>query len=502
MFLYEPPERERKIKAMEGPPPTRRLDKTVEHLSRGWLPVNPVVLSAVKQRLKDRAFKDNPGALVNELKKDPGLFFYCAKNVKTLAADADTGLDPFEELMRLEDEKLQSLFAVSPHDISIHHIKNSGKLQALRLQQSVISSRTAEALAFKVEIPSGLAYSSAMFRQLGLNLIAWNYPEIYSRALTIQRSKGGNLEQELQKFLGITPLQVAAKFAGDWNMRPEIRHTLSWRPERDATRPESRDRTESSSENFSLQKLCEASELFAQANDPEHYPQAAEQWKHKELQISNSLGADVIVSIKGQVLDSISVFEECSRRKLAPAHFLREKPVLSARKAEAERLFRGNAFAQRCPDGIKNLFYEVYQLIDTAAISVDAIRVLVDCLIPSSGFRRGCLYLLDPRTMALRPSLRMGDLPLMKYRAIGENEDNPISDALYAVAPIKQEWTSITGGSAVVICGALEQTRYSGVLYLEAAADQAEPSSESPMLFFQAIRRALIDCLGNGKTEA
>lgn len=58
-----------------------------------------------------------------------------------------------------------------------------------------------------------------MFRQLGLDLISWNYPSIYSRAITAHRVRGTELDLELDKLLGISPLQIGRLFANGGHQR-------------------------------------------------------------------------------------------------------------------------------------------------------------------------------------------------------------------------------------------------------------------------------------------
>ena len=54
MFLYQPPESERKIKSMPGTPLNRHKEDALKHLARGGFPVNPKWLRHIESIYRNR----------------------------------------------------------------------------------------------------------------------------------------------------------------------------------------------------------------------------------------------------------------------------------------------------------------------------------------------------------------------------------------------------------------------------------------------------------------
>lgn len=500
MFIYQPPEPERKVKATEGRGPSRRLEETVEHVSRGWVPVNPQVLKQVQEKLASNAYRGSPGELLEDLKTDPGLFVHAVKNLSSVVTDAQGGIDPLSELAKLEEEKLKKIFSVNERQVSMHRFRDMRKVQGLRYQHSVISSRTAEVMAEKVQVPPNMAYASVALRQLGHYLVSWNYPDIYGRALTAQRRKGGNLELELAKYLGITPLQIAAKFSASWNLHPDLKLAVS-PPRQMPGRLEGKEAPlvpeEGGRPRMTLQKLCEVSELFAEANDPENYPQAKEKWQTVQAVLQQHIGADVLQKAYEAVIASLALTDRYVPRLLDPPFFKRSQ-LKSTMTPRACSLFERNGFVKRCPPAIAEALVKVYERIEEAdKVSVEALRLLADDVIPQAGFVRGCLYVLDTSALTLRPVLRIGSLALSQYQPVAIYENSPVAEALYTSVPLKQEGKSAAGGLAMQICGSLGSYKRPGVLYLEFADSEIELAGYNPFACFQAIRQALLDCLGD-----
>lgn len=61
VFIYEPPQSDRKVKSVEGHAPSRRVDQTINHISKGWFPINGEILKAVQEKLNDGAYSDVSG---------------------------------------------------------------------------------------------------------------------------------------------------------------------------------------------------------------------------------------------------------------------------------------------------------------------------------------------------------------------------------------------------------------------------------------------------------
>lgn len=498
MFIYQPPEPERKVKSTEAPSLNRRLEETIDHVAKGWIPVNPQVLKQVQEKIGEGVYRSNPASLVADLKNEPGLFLHAVKNLKQLAADTTAGMDPVVEILKLEEEKLRKIFSVTERQISAHRFRDMRKIQAVRYQHSVISARAAELIAPKVQLSGDLAFTSSLLRQLGHYLVSWNYPDIYARAASAQRTKGASLELELTKYLGISPLQIAAKFASSWNLHPDLKLTVA--PPRRAVAAPQREEPllleSGGSPRMTLQKLCEVSELFAQANDPENYPQASKEWASIGKTLQDELGSGFAAEIKEAVISSISLTDANMPQPLDPPFFKRpaaESPL----SPRARQLISANTFLRRCPERVQKGLMQVYEQISQAAVCVDGLRLLVDKVTPQAGFLRGCLYVLEQNSLTLRPVLRIGDAALSAYPHIAVFENSPIAEALYTSVPLKQEGKSVTGTRVLQICGPLGSPKRPGVLYLELGGDEIDGIGHGSFICFQAVRQALLDCLGD-----
>ena len=495
MFIYQPPERERKIKTTEGKPPSRRVVQTIQHVSKGWLPVNPTLLKEVQEKLQDGEYRRKPQNLVEDVKRDPGLFMHAVRHLSQVSDEIRTNIDPIKELSCLEEEKLKKIFCVPERQISEHRFRDITKTQALRLEQSVISTHAAEALAAKTEISRDLAFSGTMLRQLGHDLIAWNYPEIYARALSAQRNKGAEIDLELVKFLGIAPLQVGSKFAADWNLSADLRMIVTPRRSFSAPGAAATGHGEDEAARLSLAQVCEAGEQFARANDPAHYPKAAAQWAATEEKILKITGGDPFADLYGKVVNSLSQADAFLAKPLEPLYF--ERPAARDDTPPfVKDLLRHNIYVQRCPRDLQETLVQVYHRVCESQISVEALRLLVNSAIPAAGFVQGCLYLLDRKTMTLIPALRIGDIPLSRYKAIPTSENHPVVEALYSTVPLRVEGQGVMGREMHLLCGSIGAKNKPGVLYLEIEPAADEKSGEGSFITFQALRACLADCLG------
>jgi hypothetical protein len=493
LFLYQPPELDRKVKIMRGRAGHGRFEDTIKHLGEDWIPANPTTLHQVQDQLHGHLDPKIRQEIIEKVKSDPGLFLYCARNIKHLVEDFGAGINPIEALRSLEEEKLQKMFAVTDREISGHRLKEMTRYQALRLQHTLISSQTAEAIAPKASLSPDLACAASMFRQLGLDLIAWNYPSIYSRAITAHRVRGTDLDAELDKLLGISPLQIGRLFANEWGMSADLKRALS--PEvttnvGDASAAE----TGSHSHPMGLAEICQISELFAKAKDPFHYPEVKEEWKAKESAINQRIGLETLKKIEIKVEKIVSNYKE-AREVIEKLPLVEAHHAIKPATTHGQHLMLENRYLQKCPAHICQGFSYVYEQLTEAKISLDAIRTLVDYVVPIVGFERGCLYLFDPKTTRLTPALRIGDQPLDSYLVLLKHVDSEIEQRVFGTISIRRQGRGITGEAVDYICGPIDNPNYPGVLYLELREDKTFSEGDAIALF-DATRKTLGHCLG------
>jgi hypothetical protein len=496
-FGYYSIETERRIKTIQPASQRRRVDDTISHLSSNWFPVNPDLLKLVKEKTKGGIYSRDRDELVNDVKQDPALFVYCARNLKNLSKDSTKGLDPLNELRKLEDEKLETLFNVTPSKVSTHHLTNISKHQARRLQFSLVSTHTAEALASEMDLSTEQAFSSIAFRQLGLNLIAWNYPRIYDQAVKKQRQKDYSLDLELQKFLKVTPARIGLHFATSWGMNPEIKHALSPRMT-SSPAEEQQEQTSYSAPPLNMQALCELSELYAQLKDPFTYPQAEDKWESMEPFINKVVDPHVFEKADEKVHDIISTYDDNST-SISSLPLIEEFQFTEGYySTRGKELFQKNSYVKRCPEHIQKMFFEVYQKFGQSEVAVEAIKQLVDSLIPAVGFKRGCLFLRNKEDLSLKPALRIGDYLLSEYEKLLKDKESDIASALTSLVPTRKDGTGITGKTVTQISCSLNNPEHPGILYMELSEESSQATDHDTLRLFKAIKQTFNDCIGSG----
>ncbi len=474
---------------MVGGSPDRRTESTVEYLSRGGLPVNPAVLDGIKQKLQAGQFKENRNELIEDLKSDPSLYLYSAKHLHKFVDDVGSGIFPEATLRALSEENLARLFDVTEGEISIHRVRNISSAQALRLQHSIISSRTAETLAEKVEVNPEAAFSTALLRQLGLNLMAWNYPQQYAKALRTQKKGHGTIEEELERLLGVTPMEIAQRLASQWRLHPELRHGLEGRTGSEKV-------AEGNPSRMGLSEICELAELFAKANDVTSYPGADEAWSTVEESVKREFGDEVFETVAGRIECSLERFEQCGMDRFTPSFFERSETPEGDGGSPQLRL-RTNPIVDRLPIASQNLIATMYNNLDhDTKVSVGALRVLVENVITQLGFLRGCLFVVDEGRRLVQPALRIGDLPLTSYPSSRLHQNNLITASVESIIPVMQRGLGVDGMGRLQVAGGLGATKPLAVLYLESDGEFFESTEHDPLAYFHCFRYCFMHSLG------
>lgn len=459
----------------------RQLESVTEHVLKGGLPVEPQFLSSVRSRVLAGEFNQDRTTLVREVKSDPGLYAHTARSLHSLIETSD-GILPERELLRVPADTLRRVYDVSEAEVSTHKTREMSRAQALRLQSSIIASRTAEVLAPRAGLDADLGYSASFIRQLGLNYMAWNYPVQYARALEAQKHGRAQLDGELTRLIGISPLDLARRIAAEWHLHESVRAELSTSA--------SSDSSNASTTALSLHEVCELADLFARANDSEHFPEAKRAWAAQEPKITARFG-DVRQAVAEKVSTTVARYHH--PKVVAPT--LLSQQTSSSYDA-SDFASQHNAYLRRCPPEIRQNFTRVYESIEESeGVSVEALRILVDEVIPAIGFLRGCVYLLDEIKRAINPALRIGDLPKSEYQSFKTHQNNLVTTSLDSTVPILQRGLTAGGKDALRVCGSLGSEKRPGVLYLELNERFFESTSHDPLLYFHAVRKALRDCL-------
>lgn len=478
-FRYEPPQAETTVSVAHTQHGERLIDKTVKHVSKGWIPINPRTLSSVKDKLAAGSYREKGEEFINDIKLDPGLLVHCMRKVAALVEVPQRDSNPIQLLKKLEEEKIATLLSLEATDASIHRFEDSTKHQALQLQHALLSTQAAELMAPKAQVDSDTAYTASFLRQLGYSLIAWNYPDIYNRLIVAHRSKGIDIDAEITKLLGVSPHQLAGLVASQLSITGASTAALSRRNFAGDSNP--------------LNKVCELADLFARSKDPHTYPEAQKQILERQTELNELIPADTRKRIEQRIANFLK--EQVSSEALQALPLVQE---IEALKQEGPNViaFRANQYAQRCAPALRKRFEEMYALADMSRISLDALKELSNELIPRLGFEFGCLYMVDARSGNLLPSLRVGSRPLTSYTLSTLSLHHVIAASLDNPLPYKAEGISRDGSTSVYMCSGLGNKRFRGVLYLELHPLYLSNAEHPSLLHFQAIRQAINDFLG------
>ena len=484
-----PPQRLHKVKNLSLGTSERRLEAAVKHVCKRFIPVNPQVLHEIREQVQAGDFAQEREALIDQVKKDPALFLYCSRSAALIAQPE---ANPIAVLRRLDEHKLRSLFEVLPHQVSGHDLSSMNEEQAQSLQHSLVSSHAAEALAKETEtVPSDLAFATTFFRHAGVNLIAWNYPKIYAEALSAQRRGRRDLDTEILEFIGVTPQQLAARLSTDWSIDPEIRRLITAPSTGTAGQIIAAD-----APGVQLLDVCRVAELYSRLRDPINYPSAEEQWARNAETIGRHLSLDTLARVEQQVEQALALYaRECKAVLGLPM-------AGNYRDLHQHQEFAGdgwylNPYVQKCPTAVRERFAEVYRTLHQARLSIEGVHVLINRAVPALGFKCGCLFLAQKPDMNLVPALRIGDFPLEAYVPLLRRYDIDIRSALHGLAPFKQEGRGVDGNQGTQVCGAFGDRAHPGVLYLELNEDIQTSPDHQTLLYFNALRQALIHCFGS-----
>jgi hypothetical protein len=482
----------------------RRLKEAVKYVSRTWMPVNSHVLALVRDRLSKGYYKDPNTSIVADIKTDFALLAYCLRKLGAVISSEQAKLNPIDVMRQLEIEQLQAIFATCEADISSHRLEDMKEVQALRVRHSLVSCSTAEILARRNSLNPDFAFSCAALRQLGFQLIAWNYPSSFQQAVGGIASSGNDIEVELARILGFEPAMLGYEVALNWSESNELRLALG----RGIRENAAKERAESFREKVQISaveqaagrvaRFCELGEILAKVNNQSHYPKAVQEWQDVQQELAHLMGETGTEAITELVKELsapyVAVKSDVFSKDLSPE--------ITVKKVQAEyvaRLLEENTYVRRCPEVMQQDFKEVYSHISQGAVSTEGLSKLVGKLIPRAGFIRGCIFVVDQATAQLVPKVRIGDANSRQFRPIscsaaGE-KSNPISEAFHCVTPIKQENAFLLNDVISHVSGKFGNTDKGGVLFLELSEELLSKDNHTPTLYFKAIRCCLDHCL-------
>lgn len=458
-------------------------EEVLKNLTQGWMPLNSVILKNIKADLESGLYQTDRGQLIADIKRDPGLFAYLTKQQKP--SPPTPPVDFFTMLRTIDYGQIANLLPSSTN-ISPHQLEKTTKPLAQRLQHSLLSTTAAEALAQSTALSSDLVFTTCSMRELGLNLIAWNYPQQY------QKAKASYSPRDWVELLGISPSEVSERLAADWQLSSEVIHSL-----RELSTSHSifqgvpwSESSDSAGINLSISELCDIGELYARRYDPTQRQQAEKEWEKRESHWKRSLNLHVLEEVNTQVEETLSFYKKenkvFSTVSLVKLQEEKNQDTLSF-------LHHQNPSVEKCPEHIRQLFADVYSQIKPGEVSLPAIQLLHTQVIPTCGFSASCLYMLNVGEKKVSPVLQSGGSPLAAFIPVLGALDRHIVQLLFQEIPLKRSGVGVSSTETLQIFSGITHRRYLGILYCELAEDLP---NHPTFLYFSAIRTAIRDCLG------
>lgn len=476
------------------------LRRAVSHVSSLWFPINAPLLERIQVALREGKYDLDLDFLIEDLKSDLALFTYTIKQLCELVEKESGGSKLGELSVRELFEfcgivKIQQVLAVAPNQISRHASDSSSQSQVETIEAALISASTAELLAEKQGADLVDTFSTAVLRQLGLTLIAYNYPTAFRKAISMS-GNGKGLDLVISEQLGFSPALLASALVQQWRpLSRTIRYAVA---QERGLNPEELDRVSAiKNDAETIKKVCEVGEALVRASAPSRYPSASQDWQSARDFIEATLGHEGMHQIAERVKTSCTGYA-----KLFPGMLPRGEnfnPEHALHEHHYAAVVAQNPLIAQCLPPLRVALAELYSKLESKITTKDALQFLVSRVLPVSGFVGGCVFTLDPAISALVPRLKFGRVELRKVNSVAISENGSNGDcvalAFNCAAPILEHYQTDPETEIGLVAGAFGGSKSIGVLYVEYPYAVLKELSSGALTHFKAIKSALNHCL-------
>lgn len=489
---------DKQVVASQLPP---RLEQAVKHVSDLWFPADEALLARIREGLRTGHYDDSFRTLLIDVSSDFSLFTYTLRELSRYVrvalpegAEMHTIYDLFE---RAGLEGLRTVLDVDHEEISTHKFSSATGDQRQRIHETLVSATTSRLLAQSFEIDLDLAYSSAVLRQLGLSLIAWNYPSTYQRAAG-RVSADKDLDSLLASQLGFSPALLAAAVIKDWALPRSVLETVAG----DELELEMAESQTSASEELIelLTRICRIGETLARAQNPSLYPRVRDDWEWARREISEHLGSKGLEVIRDAVQTAAHGYVEHMPHIFEEGFF-----TFSSATAEAVPVVppvERNPLLKRVRPFMFKKLELVYNGEAAGKPVTELLQLLMHEVVPAAGFIAGCVYTADPTRLVLQPQLRVrgADRTFTQieysHSAAPKPDDEIVLSGFRSNTPVVRA-AGMPGAPAGVIgmAGHLGRAERVGVLYLEIREVLYFNDEQYHQVHFAALAETLNDIL-------
>lgn len=469
--------------------PDRRIDRALQHVVRPWFPINDDVLKTVRGKIDAGSYGADGKELIEDLKGDFALFTFVVREFGILGMQekiAQTILNNPVELIRWGGiERLKEVLAPDKKLPSTHSLHWSEPFQVARLRETAVIASTAAVLSEKKDLDPDVGFSRGVIREIGLNLIAWNYPTLYSKVLN-NLTANTTLDEELSKELGFTPALLAMRVLRPENPDEPIPDL--------ASEGEGPDDAPKEDDWAMYDELCAVGEALARAENPETYPSAQNDWTNANKYLNENAGTGALELIKERAVEQSKKYQEAipevftSLKTFDPQRRVEEH--IQAKIAKADHDFSA------CPPQVQEALRSLYNDIGGYAVNKEAVQTLLKSIIPQAGFSGGCVFVVDPSTASLKPRTIIGNVNLRAIKNVNLEPGDLAVEALGKQEPLFVKPSSEAPTNLEGIYCSLGARRKVGVLYLETpVVGGTWPNINDAVGTFNVLKQALCDVL-------
>jgi hypothetical protein len=463
------------------------LDQAISFCSREWIPFNPTVLAKIRDRFESGLYLKKRYLLIEDLKGDLSLFLYFLAKLPSLSrVDGKQGLPA--QLAALNMEACSEIFSVASDTISKYSLASLEESQAQLIRYTITCGSAAELLAEKQGEDPESAFACAIMRQLGLALIAFNYPSIYKRALAETLAKGeGSLVESVANLIGYSPLTLGLRLLEGWYLGDDVRGVVASESAINLNQAQSK-------WSRKIGKACHQGEAIAKADFSAAFPDEAKEWATILSEVEDELGSRAIDDINRRIEDRLFAYVEFNRstfaRSFDPTAYDEDTLV-----RERKKMLEENVSVDELADELQKEFSVLYNKMQPRRVSVNALNHLVAHLLPLLGFDGGCVYLYRPKDLFLVPRLRLGSASLNSYKSVslesGEASARAISESMTSNKPVIEQKVVLHGRILSHITWRLHEQKEVGILHLELGQEAERYTRKELTTIFFAVRNSI-----------
>lgn len=477
----------------------KRIDKACDHVNDFWFPVNSELLAKIKLGVKGGVYDLDCETLVSSITGDFSLFMYCLRELIRMlnqeGVQTPPLVNPVDVLRHAGIERLKKILDVDEYKISKHSFSSIGDPQVDCFGEALISASSAQVLAPAFNINPETGYTAALIRQLGRTLIAWNYPTVYSDALT-KVTPERSIDQVIAEKMGFSPTLLAVRMLVGWGIPVQMCEMMFLFDEE-----EQDDYDEEECLNGilggAIGKLCLIGEALARANNPRAYPNARKEWEYAKEQISLRIGDKGLQMIQEAFTENLEDYLTYMPEIFTPALIL--EPELHLAAHERDKLTIRNPYIPVCDARVKTALTSLYAGLGESEISEKSISLLVKDIIPASGFLGGYIYTIDPGISMLVSQTRIGTPKIKEFKSIDysliTSDADSVAIAFRSSEPVIEFLMSTDKELITGVSGIIGLSNRVGVLYLEMAHGTYSENEKQVIVHFKAFCRAITDCL-------